>query len=988
LVFAILTQLWERERRVGTTAFMSYSSQDRQIGERFQRALEWYRVPRALRDRHTKYGKIAKRIGPVYRDRSDLAANDDLGATIERALTESRYLIVLCSPASARSPWVNREIEFFKELGREDEIIAVLVDGRPVEHHPVRAADGAFPPALTQGGRNPEPFAPDLRAVRTDGSGGDGFDFAKLKVVSRIIDIPLGELTQRQFEAERRERRVNTFIVIAVTALAAGVFMWWQEALRQEVEKLRNESRFLAERAGVLIDAGDPLTAMRTVMRGLPRDDERPVVAEARREMRRALHMNRQLTCVDPGDRVPAFAVHPVRPGIVALSNGDEVALWDLESGIRIRPLAAAPPDVVGLDFDRDGRRLAVATDSGRVLLLDAKTGQALSEVPPGGPGRLATVEIAPGGDRVALVSTIGDRDVTLWSPSTGALQTVAAAGTDVRSAAFGPDGTTLLVATLDGAMILEEERGNSGTFFRKHDLRDTAEAEPDVRRNDFVRAVLDGRGEWAVIGRNERVSVFDVATGQKVASGSLDRIRDLNIALRSIDISPDARSVALAANDKSVRIWDLETGRETLRLGAESHTLCEESLPGDDVTLVRYTPDGRVVSAYGGGSVRFWEVGDLPPRQDLEPVGRTPSLAVTQDGWAVADGLWTKSDEPWELGIWTGPGEPAESRAWPDTVIEAVDLSRDGGRIAVWLSDKKERRPLDVKVLDTELVVLRSIRAELGANSVLALDAPGEHLAMAARGGVEIWSVKDGQLVSRHCVGDAKVEQLSFSPEGGHLLGLLSDAVLSVHRWAVEPQQDPRDCAAGNAGAPPDGTRLCAGMTEVAGVAAGPKGLVACLSQSFARVVQADSQDRPFVEIRPLVGSLRAVAFGPKGKRIAGTSSLPLIGERVVERLVIWDVETGERIVALPYVSEADLKALAFSRDGDYLLTLAAVQGSEDDERRVHLAAWPVYGDVHELLEAARDAIPGCRDAIARADGEDDPCALPDNPAGDAEEP
>ena len=75
---------------------------------------------------------------------------------------------MLCSPAAANSQWVAREISFFKELGRSDNIIAVIVRGVPAVNDPVREPQGAFPKALvglrSGDGSFTEPLAADIRA--------------------------------------------------------------------------------------------------------------------------------------------------------------------------------------------------------------------------------------------------------------------------------------------------------------------------------------------------------------------------------------------------------------------------------------------------------------------------------------------------------------------------------------------------------------------------------------------------------------------------------------------------------------------------------------------------------------------------------------------------------------------------------------------------------------------------------------------------------
>lgn len=182
-------------------AFISYSSLDRALGERLQRALESFVVPAPLRGQDFGRGPVSKRITPIFRDRWDASANADLGATLQAALHASDALIVLCSPAAARSKWVGEEIRAFKRAGRRDRIYPVLIDGLPGRFDPVRHPQGVFPPALFEHWDeagvlhpldDPEPLAPDMRPE------GDGLHFTVLKLVAALTLIPLTTLTQRQ----------------------------------------------------------------------------------------------------------------------------------------------------------------------------------------------------------------------------------------------------------------------------------------------------------------------------------------------------------------------------------------------------------------------------------------------------------------------------------------------------------------------------------------------------------------------------------------------------------------------------------------------------------------------------------------------------------------------------------------------------------------------------------------------------------------------
>src|SRR5262245_53740806 len=109
-------------------AFISYRHipRDRKWAEWLIAALESYRLPKALQERG-----LPPRLGKIFRDEDEVAASPDLNEHIKEALAASRFLIVVCSAFTPRSKWVAREIEIFNELGRSDQVLALLTEGEP-----------------------------------------------------------------------------------------------------------------------------------------------------------------------------------------------------------------------------------------------------------------------------------------------------------------------------------------------------------------------------------------------------------------------------------------------------------------------------------------------------------------------------------------------------------------------------------------------------------------------------------------------------------------------------------------------------------------------------------------------------------------------------------------------------------------------------------------------------------------------------------------
>lgn len=113
-------------------AFISYNSKDTEWGKRVQRKLEHYRMPSTLCSKH---GWKREPIKPVFFAPTDIQPGG-LSEELQERLRASRNLIVICSPNSAQSEWVSKEIEFFHQLGRTKQIHFFIVDGTPHSGNP------------------------------------------------------------------------------------------------------------------------------------------------------------------------------------------------------------------------------------------------------------------------------------------------------------------------------------------------------------------------------------------------------------------------------------------------------------------------------------------------------------------------------------------------------------------------------------------------------------------------------------------------------------------------------------------------------------------------------------------------------------------------------------------------------------------------------------------------------------------------------------
>ena len=212
--------------RFAYRAFISYSHADKAWAGWLHKALETYRVPSRLVGKETTAGVIPPRLNPIFRDREELASAHDLGNRVNEALAKSEALIVVCSPGSAQSRWVNEEVLAFKRLGRTERIFCLIVDGEPgATDKPGHGAEECFCPALRytfdEHGQptheRTEPIAADARP------GKDGKANAKLKLLAGLLDVGFDQLKQR--EQHRKMQRMIALTSLALLVMAVTIVL-------------------------------------------------------------------------------------------------------------------------------------------------------------------------------------------------------------------------------------------------------------------------------------------------------------------------------------------------------------------------------------------------------------------------------------------------------------------------------------------------------------------------------------------------------------------------------------------------------------------------------------------------------------------------------------------------------------------------------------------------------------------------------------------
>ena len=177
----------EEERKY--FAFISYNQADTRWGWRLQKKLERYKLPSTLCNAR----QLSRRpLQPIFFAPSEIQPGE-LSEELKARLRASKNLIVICSPYSAQSEWVGKEIRYFVEdLGRKDNIFFFIVDGTP-----------------NSGNSSSECFNPVIKQLKLDGHLGVNVhekvyrwswfnrERAYIQLVTKLLGIEFDVLWQR-----------------------------------------------------------------------------------------------------------------------------------------------------------------------------------------------------------------------------------------------------------------------------------------------------------------------------------------------------------------------------------------------------------------------------------------------------------------------------------------------------------------------------------------------------------------------------------------------------------------------------------------------------------------------------------------------------------------------------------------------------------------------------------------------------------------------
>ena len=702
-------------------AFISYSHQDERWAAWLHTRLETYTGHKKLVGTPNRYGEpVPARPFPVFRDRDELEGAPDLPDRIQEALQRSRFLIVICSPAAAKSQWVDQEIRTFKALGREDRVLAIIVAGEP--HAGVSAAaEECFPPALKfrvgadreLTGERTEPLAADARP-KSDGKRG-----ALLKLLAAIIGVRFDDLKQRDLERQRRFwRRVGLAAAVSVVVLLAlTIFAFTQrnEAVRQRDVAEQRARDALSRQLAVSAEAAIEPQLDRGLVLAAYAAQVSPTI-EARRVLRSALRrmptLERFLTSAGSGVLVLAVEASG-RLAAVGRADGS-VDIFDIDTGQRQPGDAvrlAHPPFRLAFSAGDPGRVLAVSRDAGLRSIRDARMSEPvdlrIEEE------NLLDADFTPDGTRLAtfdVTRRLAIWDVTRWPPvRQQTVQLPEATEHPIRFA--GTNDRVVLFA--DRALVTVDL--HTGTA--------AVEKFDDQLRERFLigpsgREVAGSTG----VGDNEYFTVYDVGT--RTRAFTLGR-KDSQHAF-AIAFSPDGTQAATAN----------ESG--TITIQQRSGPPADVRMPPQLVSALAFDPAGRRLIAGGAsGAVMVWRAGPAPPTRDrvlddpCQPARGPRHMALSPNG---AQLVMICDESVVKLAPLNGPGAVTTISIPGNPPVKGVAFL-DENRVVVLLGDGR--------------AALVDVRQQTGTSASSFVDGLKSGVALSRNRGAVAILLREGEVLT-----------------------------------------------------------------------------------------------------------------------------------------------------------------------------------------------------------------------------------------------
>jgi WD40 repeat protein len=310
--------------------------------------------------------------------------------------------------------------------------------------------------------------------------------------------------------------------------------------------------------------------------------------------------------------------------------------------------------------FDRRSRRFVLPQEDGVVDVLSLDSSEKVSV---GGAEAGIATALALSRDGRTLVSVADDGRVLVWDVTAGehGEPRVLARDRHARGAALSPDGSKLAVWVENRIELFDMATGSV------LDSLDMDEARPGTRQPRAIRFSPDGNALAAWANPSASLVMWNIRAGR------VERIDLVGHELINAAFAPDSSRLALAVADRTLRLIDVHTGKSRVLRGH-----------GDMVYDVVWSPDGKTLASPSyDRTIRLWDVDTQLVRVLRGHSRSVDSVAFSSDGKTLTSVAADRTVRRWDL------------ERLPDQRAEAVPLRLAAATTAViGATERAESQP------------------------------------------------------------------------------------------------------------------------------------------------------------------------------------------------------------------------------------------------------------------------------------------------------
>ena len=242
------------------------------------------------------------------------------------------------------------------------------------------------------------------------------------------------------------------------------------------------------------------------------------------------------------------------------------------------------------------------------------------------------------------------------------------------------------------------------------------------------------------------------IAGSMVPASSALKTLSGHSDTVWTVAISPDGKTLVSGGSDKTIKIWNLQTGN--LRRTLTGHT--------DAVRAIAMSQDGALLaSASGDKTIKIWDLQSGTLLRTLTGhLGPVWSVAIGSDGQTLASGSYDSTVKIWSLQTGT------LRHTFPEHYesIWSVAISPDGQTLVSAAYDGT------IKIWDLQTGDLRRTLASGNSEAIrsVAISPDGQTLVSGSWDKtVKIWNLQTGELLHTLVGHSDRVLSVAISPTG-----------------------------------------------------------------------------------------------------------------------------------------------------------------------------------------------------------------------------